>query len=599
MCPQLNDPLIDPQESATAKTGPALASKDLAKVSRHASDGDQTEVCMDIVELLTALPEPSFKGGSSRSSTEDGFARHLDDILAEPKDAGRSEPVERPEAPRQSERADREDHPSGDHDAERRDAQNGESDDSRQRPEPADRVSTSDEPETADTVTADHETREAASSNETEAVAADNDNLTAQGSADDNGAETAVAAAEVTPEVEAAAAPGTNIISGDDAAASPNMGQVPIAGTNSLQPSTANPADIAGNAATTDETGLEIATDDGSELMTADDTAQVSGVLLPETAKPIIVPGLADTLALEEAPVDLSGAAFVAQAMAFDDGAGPSVNGTLNASGSQSGISVAAIGQSAAGNANGQMAGQGSGNGLNFAPTAQAAGNTLNTPANNPEGFANFLQTATSANAQATATPAAMGQAATVTAAGGGEMQTWQTPASIGSEINGPSQTSAAQAASNTRPAFVPQQPPQVQVAVHVAQAVQQGINQIKIQLHPAELGRVDVRLDVSSDGRVAATVVADRPETLEMLRNDSRSLERALQDAGLRSDPGSLSFNLREQHHGQGEIADGSGNGRDGLAGDNDDGAELAVDDAIPFNGPVIEGNQVFDIRV
>ena len=108
------------------------------------------------------------------------------------------------------------------------------------------------------------------------------------------------------------------------------------------------------------------------------------------------------------------------------------------------------------------------------------------------------------------------------------------------------------------------------------------------------------MRLDVASDGRVAATVVADRSETLEMLRNDSRGLERALQDAGLRSDAGNLSFNLREQHHGQDDLADGTGNGKNGDGSELEgDGSELAANDAIHFNGPMIEGNKVFDIRV
>ena len=238
---------------------------------------------------------------------------------------------------------------------------------------------------------------------------------------------------------------------------------------------------------------------------------------------------------------------------------------------------------------------------MNFAPTAQAnAANAMNTPASNTDGFANFLESATSASAKATATPAALGQTGAPTASSGSETQSWQTPVNPATQPNGPAPTAGAQAATAPKPAFVPTQPPQVQVAVQIAQAVHQGIDQIKIQLHPAELGRVDVRLDVASDGRVAATVVADRPETLEMLRNDSRSLERALQDAGLRSDAGNLSFNLREQHHGQGDLADGTGNGKNGDGSELEgNGSELAANDAIHFNGPMIEGNKVFDIRV
>jgi hypothetical protein len=44
----------------------------------------------------------------------------------------------------------------------------------------------------------------------------------------------------------------------------------------------------------------------------------------------------------------------------------------------------------------------------------------------------------------------------------------------------------------------------------------------------------------------VVATVTADQRHTLELLRSDARSLERALQEAGLQTDSGSLNFNLR-----------------------------------------------------
>lgn len=92
-----------------------------------------------------------------------------------------------------------------------------------------------------------------------------------------------------------------------------------------------------------------------------------------------------------------------------------------------------------------------------------------------------------------------------------------------------------------------PLPPPAVsqQVAVHILKAVDQGSDRISIQLRPESLGRVDVRLDVGHDGRVSAMISAERPETLELLQRDARSLERALQDAGLGADSNSLSFNL------------------------------------------------------
>jgi len=44
----------------------------------------------------------------------------------------------------------------------------------------------------------------------------------------------------------------------------------------------------------------------------------------------------------------------------------------------------------------------------------------------------------------------------------------------------------------------------------------------------------------------VKAIVSIERPETFELLQRDARGLEKALQDAGLKTDSNSLSFNLK-----------------------------------------------------
>jgi flagellar hook-length control protein FliK len=87
---------------------------------------------------------------------------------------------------------------------------------------------------------------------------------------------------------------------------------------------------------------------------------------------------------------------------------------------------------------------------------------------------------------------------------------------------------------------------PAHQVAVHIQRAVSAGQDRIRITLHPAELGQIDVKLKVSNDGAVKAIVSIERPETFELLARDARGLEKALQDAGLKTDSGSLSFNLK-----------------------------------------------------
>jgi hypothetical protein len=125
-------------------------------------------------------------------------------------------------------------------------------------------------------------------------------------------------------------------------------------------------------------------------------------------------------------------------------------------------------------------------------------------------------------------------------------------------------------------------QPAVRQVAVHIARAVESGSDRIRIQLNPAELGRVDVRLEVANDGRVTAVVAAEKAETLDLLRRDAHGLEKALAEAGLKADGGSLQFSLQgEQADQESQTAGGSGNDAADDADGDLDAATLAAIDA------------------
>jgi flagellar hook-length control protein FliK len=100
------------------------------------------------------------------------------------------------------------------------------------------------------------------------------------------------------------------------------------------------------------------------------------------------------------------------------------------------------------------------------------------------------------------------------------------------------------------------------QVAVRLQVAVKQGQNRINIRLHPAELGRVEVKLDLAEDGPLRAVLIAERSDTLELLQRDAGQLERTLAQAGLKLDSGSLNFSLQGQAH------DGDGTGEKGSTG-------------------------------
>src|SRR5262249_24381605 len=95
------------------------------------------------------------------------------------------------------------------------------------------------------------------------------------------------------------------------------------------------------------------------------------------------------------------------------------------------------------------------------------------------------------------------------------------------------------------------------QVMLQLSRSVKGGQDRMMLQLQPADLGRINIKLDFLGDGKVQGTVLASNPATLDLLLKDVRSLERALQDAGLRADPGSLQFSLGEQ---QGDQAGRTG---------------------------------------
>lgn len=99
------------------------------------------------------------------------------------------------------------------------------------------------------------------------------------------------------------------------------------------------------------------------------------------------------------------------------------------------------------------------------------------------------------------------------------------------------------------------------QVNVQIQKAIAGGMDKINIQLKPAHLGRVDVSMEMSSDGRITAVVTADNKDTLNLLKQDSHQLEKAMREAGLDLNSGDLSFNLREGSGDEGDTQTANGN--------------------------------------
>lgn len=99
-------------------------------------------------------------------------------------------------------------------------------------------------------------------------------------------------------------------------------------------------------------------------------------------------------------------------------------------------------------------------------------------------------------------------------------------------------------------------------LAVEITANAQIGRSRFEIRLDPPELGRIDVRLDVDRQGQVTSHLIVEKSATLDLLRRDAQQLERALQDAGLKTSDNGLQFSLRDQGQHTGRNDD-SGSGR------------------------------------
>jgi flagellar hook-length control protein FliK len=113
-------------------------------------------------------------------------------------------------------------------------------------------------------------------------------------------------------------------------------------------------------------------------------------------------------------------------------------------------------------------------------------------------------------------------------------------------------QAASVPATSSTHQPLSAELVPVAGLAVEIAAQAQAGKNRFEIRLDPPELGRIDVRLDIDSEGQITSHVRVERAETLDMLRRDAPQLERALQQAGLKTSDSGLQFSLRDQSFSQ-----------------------------------------------
>jgi flagellar hook-length control protein FliK len=126
-------------------------------------------------------------------------------------------------------------------------------------------------------------------------------------------------------------------------------------------------------------------------------------------------------------------------------------------------------------------------------------------------------------------------------------------------------------------------------VAVQIQRNLAANINSFTMKLDPAELGALQIRMSFGKDGSVKTRLTADKPETLSMLKNDAPALNRLLQQAGLRSDEGALSFDLNQQNgRDDDDSYTASGAGARGKAGGAVDNATMQANIAVEAMGHI-----------
>lgn len=121
----------------------------------------------------------------------------------------------------------------------------------------------------------------------------------------------------------------------------------------------------------------------------------------------------------------------------------------------------------------------------------------------------------------------------------------------------------------------------------------------IRIQLDPPELGRVEIKMSFGKDKGVKAILTAEKPETFMMMQRDAQILERALQNAGIDPDSSSLSFELAqdEQNFNQDGSHDGSRNQTGG--GDAEGNDEEIIESTMTWHVDPDSGHMRYDILV
>ena len=87
------------------------------------------------------------------------------------------------------------------------------------------------------------------------------------------------------------------------------------------------------------------------------------------------------------------------------------------------------------------------------------------------------------------------------------------------------------------------------QVKVNITKSAVKGVDKIDISLKPEDLGHIEIKMQLSKDGKLQAHIISSRMETMEILQKDMQSLQKAFADAGFYMDENSLSFSFQDNN--------------------------------------------------
>ena len=132
---------------------------------------------------------------------------------------------------------------------------------------------------------------------------------------------------------------------------------------------------------------------------------------------------------------------------------------------------------------------------------------------------------------------------------------------------------------------------------LEIAASAKSGKSRFEIRLDPADLGRIDVRIDVDRNGQVTSHLTVEKAETLSMLRQDAPQLQRALDDAGFKTGDSGLQFSLRDQSSSGQNSGNESGRNAQRLVISNEDTIPAVV--AGQSYGRRLGSSSGVDIRV